>query len=78
MVKYKPLLPVLAEKLQVSPGIILAVVIGTRGAIPKSTIESLEHLGITDRGSLTTTCLMAVRSSIEIYQSFLEYNAPVR
>jgi hypothetical protein len=36
MVKYKPLLPVLAEQLQVSPGIILPVVIGTRGAIPKT------------------------------------------
>jgi hypothetical protein len=78
MAKYKPLLPVLAEKLQVSPGIILAVVIGTRGAISKSTNESLEHLGITDRGSLITTCLMAVRSSIEFYQSFLEYNVPIR
>jgi hypothetical protein len=78
IVKYKLLLPVLAEKLQVSPGIILPVVICTRGAIYKTTLASLAYLGITDRGSLITIALMAPRSSIEMYHSFLDYNALVR
>ena len=54
------------------------IVIGTRGALPKSTILSLEDLGITDRGSLITLTLLAIRSSIEIYHAFIEYDVPTR
>jgi hypothetical protein len=72
--KYTPLLPLLAEEHKLNPGRVLPVVIGARGAIPKSTIESLEVLGITDYGSLITLALMSLRSSIEIYHAFLDYN----
>jgi len=76
--KYKPLIPTLARQLQQEPGRVLPIVIGTRGALPKSTILSLEDLGITDRGSLNTLTLLALRNSIEIYHAFVEYDAPKR
>jgi hypothetical protein len=76
--KYTPLLPILAEQLQVTPGKVLPIVIGTRGAVPKATISSLEELEITDRGSYTTLALMALRSSIEMYHAFLDYNVHAR
>jgi len=47
--KYTPLLPILAEQLQVSPGTVLPLVVGTRGAMPKETFASLPDLGIRDQ-----------------------------
>ena len=76
--KYKPLLPILAEQLQVTPGTVLPIVVGTRGAMPKATIASLSDLGISDRSSLITISLLALRSSIEMYLAFLDYDAPGR
>jgi hypothetical protein len=73
--KYTPLLPPLAEQLQAEPGSVLPIVVGTREAIPKSTIASLQDLDITDSGSYITKALLALRNSIEIYQNFMEYNA---
>jgi hypothetical protein len=75
--KYTPLLPLLAEQHRVSPGRVLPVVVGTRGAIPKFTIDSLRELGIDDDQSLRTIALMALRSSIEIYHAFLDYNGRI-
>jgi hypothetical protein len=65
------------KQLQKELGRVLPIVIGTRGALPKSTILSLEDLGIKDRASLITLTLLALRSSIEIY-AFIEYDAPSR
>ena len=76
--KYKPLLPILAEQLQVTPGTVLSVVVGTRGAMPKAMIASLSDLGISDRSSLMTISLLALRSYIELYLAFLDYDAPGR
>jgi hypothetical protein len=73
--KYTPLLPLLADQLQVEPGEVLPIVVGTRGAIPKTTIASLQHLEITDSGSYITLSLLALWNSIEIYCNFMEYNA---
>jgi hypothetical protein len=46
--KCSPVLPILAEKFNVTRGKVLPVFIGSRGAIPKSTITSLEELQIID------------------------------
>jgi hypothetical protein len=73
--KYTPLLPLLADQLKVKPGEVLPIVVGTRGAIPKATIASLQALDIIDKGSYTTLALLALRNSIEIYCNFMEYNA---
>ena len=72
--KYAPLLPIIADKLHASPGQVLPIVIGTRGAIPKSTLSSLEALNVTDRGSYITIALISLRSSIETYHQFLDYD----
>jgi histone deacetylase complex regulatory component SIN3 len=54
---------------------VLPTVVGTRGAISKATIASLQELDITDRGSYITLALLALRNSTEIYHNFMEYNA---
>jgi len=46
--------------------------------MPKATIASLSDLGISDRSSLITISLLALRSSIEMYLAFLDYDAPGR
>jgi hypothetical protein len=55
--KFTPLLPILAEQLNIEPGRVLPTVIGTRGAIPKSTITFLHDLNIKDCGSYITLAL---------------------
>jgi hypothetical protein len=71
--KYTPLLQILGTKYEANPGRVLPIVIGATGAIPKTTIEALEELGISDKQSLMTITLLALRSSIEIYHAFLDY-----
>jgi hypothetical protein len=73
--KYTPLLPHLAKQLQAEPGSVLPILVGTRGAIPKATIASLQDLYIADNGSYITLALLALRNSTEIYHNFTEYNA---
>jgi hypothetical protein len=75
--KYAPLLQFLAEEHQMNIGMVLPIVVGTRGAIPNSTVSCLEDLGIKDSGSLTTIALLALRSSVEIYHTFLDCNRGV-
>ena len=75
--KYTPLLEVLAEQLKVERGRVLPLVVGTRGSLPKSTLDSLRELNINDRGSFVTISLLALRNSIEIYHSFMDYNVMV-
>jgi hypothetical protein len=75
--KYATLLPILAEQHRVRPGRVLPVVVGTRGSIPKHAVASLRELGIEDDQSLQTIALMALRSSVEIYHAFLDYNGRI-
>jgi hypothetical protein len=64
--KYTPLHH-LADQLKVNTGRVLPLVIGTRGCIPSSTTKALRELNVTDRGSLVTISLLALRALIEIY-----------
>jgi len=75
--KYTPLLETLAQQLKVDRGRVLPLVVGTRGSLPLTTIDSLQAINIKDRGSYTTIPLLALRHSIEIYHTFMDYNAPV-
>jgi len=75
--KYTPLVEILAEQLQVERGRVLPLVVGTRGSLPKTTIDSLREININDRGSFITISLLALRNSIEIYHTFMDYNALV-
>jgi hypothetical protein len=72
--KYKPIFPQLETQLELVPGKMLPVDIGTRGTIPKSTLSSLEEFRITDRDSDTTLALLAPRNSIETHHWFIEYD----
>jgi hypothetical protein len=74
--KHKPLLPIISKQLQRQPGKVLPIVIGTRGALPMATLLSLEELGITDRKSLITLTLLALRNSTEIYHALIDYDVP--
>lgn len=73
--KYQALLPSLIAQFGATGGEVLPIVVGTRGAMPKLTMEALAQLGITERGRLKTISLMSLRSSIEIYHGFLDYDA---
>jgi hypothetical protein len=75
--KYTPLLEILAEQLNVERGRFLPVVVGTRGSLPKTTIDSLQAINIIDRVSSITISLLALRNSIEIYHTFMDYNTQV-
>ncbi|GFG36028.1 hypothetical protein Cfor_01960 [Coptotermes formosanus] len=76
--KYSSLLETLAGTIGVRAGKVLPVVVGTRGALPESTILSLRDLGIDDRHTYITIALTVLRSSIEVYHGFLDYDKPRR
>jgi hypothetical protein len=76
--KYTPLLAPLAKTTGVRTGKILPLVVGTRGALPENTIVSLRDLGIDDRQTYITIVLTALRSSLELYHGFLDYDKPRR
>jgi hypothetical protein len=70
--KYIPLLDVLAGQLNVERGRVLPIVVGTRGSMPKATIDSLREMNYNDRGSCITISLLSPRTSIEIYHTFMD------
>lgn len=74
--KYSPLLPLLQREYGATAAEVLPLVVGTRGAMPKETIMDLRKIGIHDRKTLTTVSLIALRSSIEIYHRFMDYDGP--
>jgi len=49
--------------------------VGTRGSMPLCTIDSLREMHINGRVSYITISLLALRNSIEIYQTFMDYDA---
>ena len=77
LTKYAPLLTDLQTRYSVDKGELLPIVIGTRGALPRQTVEVLDKLRIKERKHLLTILLTALRRSIEIYNHFMDYNAPL-
>jgi hypothetical protein len=73
--KYEPLLPTFQEQLWALSGEALPIVVGTRKALPKETIEALRKLKITDRKTPLTISLIA---SIKIYHAFMDYKFALR
>lgn len=72
--KYKKILPNLLRQFGMEKGEVLPIVVGTRGAMPKETNSALATLGLKQAGDLKTISLMALRSSIELYHAFLDYD----
>jgi hypothetical protein len=70
------LLPILAEQLHAATGGVSPILVRTKGIIPKSMITYMKTLNITDRGSYRTLAHRGLRSPIEIYYAFLDYDAP--
>jgi hypothetical protein len=56
----------------------LPIVIGTRGAMPKTTIAALEKLKITEKSALVTMSQIALRCSINIYNTFMDYDGRIQ
>lgn len=75
--KYLRLLPQLKKQKKKEQGNVLPIVVGTRGAMPKNTVDALASLGIKQFGNLKTISLIALRSSIEIYHAFMDYDGPL-
>ena len=75
MEKYTPLLETLTNQLNAERGRVLHIVVGTRDSMPLFTTDSLREMHIDDRGSYITIALLALRHSIEIYHTFVDYDA---
>ena len=74
MQKYSRLLPHLQRDLGATAAEVLPIVVGTRGAMPKETVRNLSKLKITDRKTLITIAMIALRNSIEQYHMFMDYD----
>ncbi|KDQ71481.1 hypothetical protein L798_13407 [Zootermopsis nevadensis] len=74
--KYGILLPAMQRERAAPSAEVLPIVVGNRGAMPVETIKCLQKLGIA-RSHQKTISLMALRSSIEIYHAFMDYNRQI-
>ena len=70
--KYTPLLEMLVAQLKAERCHILPIVVGTRGSLPKTTVDSLREIHIIDRGSYITISLLGLRHLIKISHTFMD------
>ncbi|KAJ8675898.1 hypothetical protein QAD02_011684 [Eretmocerus hayati] len=70
--KYSVLSNQIKKMLQVEKVDVLAVVVGSRGAMPGSTKQALKKSDSGGTGDLSTISLIALRSSIEIISAFMD------
>lgn len=61
------------QRLGCSAAEVLQIVVGCRGAIPGNTKENLRKLGL-KMHDLITISIIALRSSIEIANAFIDYD----
>lgn len=71
--KYKGVAELIRVKTGRTKKEVIPIVVGSRGVMPKDTIEKLKSLGINTNDQLTIS-LMALRSSIEIATKFIDYD----
>ncbi|XP_061942880.1 uncharacterized protein LOC133667679 [Apis cerana] len=71
--KYEKTAETLKQRFKAKESRVIPVVIGCRGAVPRATVESLRILGLQTKHALTAS-LIALRSSIEITNEFLDYD----
>lgn len=67
MSKYSSLLPQLTWSLVAAEGEVVRIVVSTRGALPKSTLEDLKKINIHSRRDLFTISLM--------FHTYMDYDA---
>jgi hypothetical protein len=75
--KYRDLLPQLREFSELRSEV-LPIVVGTRGAMSPDTVRCLDILELKTKARMKTMSLIALRSSIEIYHAFLDYDGTLR
>lgn len=73
--KYGPILQTLKTRVGAESGEVLPIVVGTRGAMPETTIEALRRINVTDRKTLITLSLITLRNSINMYYTFMDSDA---
>jgi len=71
--KYKTTADHIAARLGCTTAEVLPIVVGCRGAMPGPTVENLSRLGLKAQDMLTVS-MIALRSSIEIVNAFLDYD----
>lgn len=71
--KYAPCLENIRQQMMCSESEVLPVVIGSRGAMPRDTVENLKILGL-KKNDILTIALNVLRSSIEIANIFIDYD----
>ncbi|CAK9796162.1 Retrovirus-related Pol polyprotein from type-2 retrotransposable element R2DM [Anthophora quadrimaculata] len=71
--KYKDTAEILKIKINGIEAEVLPIVVGCRGALPNSTQVNLKRLGLSSKNLLTAS-LIALRSSIEIANAFIDYD----
>jgi len=69
--KYNPIASKLKRDLKTKSARVVPIVIGSRGAIPKGTVQELKKLKIAKKDWLTIS-MIALRSSIEIANAFMD------
>lgn len=70
--KYQGVAKLMAQRLGTTKSQVIPIVIGSRGAITRRTVNALDKLGINRKDKLTIA-LMTLRSSIEIANAFIDY-----
>lgn len=71
--KYQPVIPAVREMFGCEKAEVLPIVVGLTGAMPPTTIKALARVGIKKSEHLKTISLIALRSSIELFHAFMDY-----
>lgn len=70
--KYTPCIDEVKKRFGCKNGQVLPIVVGSRGVMPRSTVENLKLLGLNKKDA-TTIALNVLRSSVEIANIFIDY-----
>jgi len=71
--KYRTTADHIAKRLGCATAEVLPIVVSCRGAMPRQTVENLSRLGLKGQNMLTIA-MIALRSSIEIVNAFIDYD----
>jgi len=72
--KYKVTANNIRKRLECTTAEVLPIVVGCHGAIPKQKVKNFSRLGLKGQDILTIS-MIALRSSIEIANAFIDYDS---
>lgn len=73
MNKYKETANFIKAKLNAVQALVVPIVVGCKGALPRITQENMKLLGLNKQDALTAP-MIALRSSIEMANEFIDYD----